>query len=242
MVNMTKNFEDKFYKVNPALMPFHTLPVRINRYFTDVNGTLVNKMLVPASLQTEYPVYMFGEFDRQGGYKQSHTAIPPRNEIKFVGTFTYGIGMPFLAFTGLNTIKGVLSIGDVCNIFTDNIENPNYFIWIVLSANPVSLASVSSNTESTQRDNRIGRLYIEEFNMSAPVTLQYYNPFFFTRLDNIGNIRYDTYIPAIDRTPYNDQNIVTVKTEFKLDQYIGINFYMLFDADELSLNFKVSPI
>jgi hypothetical protein len=242
-LKISESFQDKFFQVNPALMPEHSIPVKIKRYYTDVNGTVVDKAAVSAAMQVKFPVYMLGQFDRNGGFKKSLIAVPPTPGTFYIMTYTVGINAPFLAFTGANNIKNYLQVGDVVQVYADDVENPNFFCWIIQSANPVSLSSVIANTETTMVDGRIGGLFIREFNLAVSDDSQYYEPFHFTKMDNIGNLRDDQVQPSMYFSPYTQQTgFLTIETMFKLDQYLGINFYMLYDVDDISLTFKTNKI
>lgn len=244
-VNLNRNFNDRFFKQNGASMLQHSIPIKITRYFTDVDGQIVNKADVPAALQTKYPIFLLGQFDRSGGYKKSLAALPPMPGCYFYMTFVQGVNSPFLSFTGLNTIKGRIKTGDIIEVFTDDLENPNYFVWFVISAEPVSIASIIENSESTQQDGRIGQLYVQNYNYNVIETqeVQYYEPIVYTFFDNIGNYRSEPIQPFMFKTPMVEQaGILTIDTDFKLDQYLGINLYYLFTTDEITLTLKVVKI
>lgn len=240
---ITRSFNDQFYKQNGALMEEHTVPVTINRYYTDVNGTIIDKALVPGSLQVNYPVYLFGQFDRNGGFKRCLQTVSPIPGTFFYMTFVQGISSPFLSFTGANTIKGVIKNGDVVIVYTDDLENPNYFIWIVISSDTVSFASIVANTETTQQDGRIGQLWVKEANYYVSTPGQFYEPIFFNGFDNIGNYKGDSIQPNMNLNPYVEQTgILTLTLDFKVDQYISMCFYMRYSCDQINLDFKVNKI
>lgn len=221
----------------------HSVPLKISRYYTNVDGVVLDKNTVPAALQTKYPVLLLGQFDRQGGYKKSLNSVPTMEGTFFYMTFVQGINSPFLSFTGVNTIKSKIKTGDIIEVYTDNLEAPNYFIWFVISAEPVSIASIISNTESTQNDGRIGTLFVKNYNYVVDNNNQYYEPIHYTRFDNIGNYRDEQIQPHIFITPSVQQSgILTIDTDFKLDQYIGINIYFLFETNEITLTLKVVQI
>lgn len=242
--DISKSFNDQFYQGrNAIIQQTHTIPVRIRRYYTDVDGIVLDKNTVPVALQQRMPVMLFSQFDRAGGYKRSLQIVPPAPGIFYLMTYTQGVNQPFLSFTGFNTVKGFIGTGDVVYIYTDNVENPNYFIWIVVSCDSVSMASITSNTESTQKDDRIGSLYLKEFNYLVDVRSQYDEPIYFARFDNVGNYRYDSINPNMNLNPYVEQiGLLTIQAPFKLDQYIGMNFYMQFASDLLHLDFQVIKI
>lgn len=244
-LRMDRNFNDRFYKQNPALVLEHSIPLRITRYFTDVNGTIVDKndVGIPDTLKTKYPVLMLGQFDRLGGYKKSLSAVPPLPGTFYYMSYTQGINSPFLSFTGLNNIKSQILTGDIVIIYTDNLEAPNWFIWFIVSSEVVSLASIVGNTESTQQDDRIGSLYIKSYNYVSDNDLQYYEPVHYTKFDNIGNYRDDQISPYMFKTPFVEQTgLLTIDTNFKLDQYIGMNMYFLFTTDQILLTLNVTKL
>lgn len=247
-VSLDKSMNDKFYKINGALMQEHTIPMAVTRYFTDVNGTIVDKATVPNKLKVSYPVMFFGQFDRNGGWKKSLQRVPTMPGTFFLMTYTAGINQPFLSFTGANNIKGQIGLGDIVNVFTDDLENPNFFIWLVISSNTVSLSSIVYNTESTQADGRIGALFLKEINYFIAGSVQDTRAQFdqslnFLNFDNVGNFRGDTIQPSIFLNPFVFQKgFLTISTPFKIDQYKAMIFYMIFNIDSLQMDFIVKKI
>lgn len=238
-----KSFNDKFYQNNNVVSNEHTIPLVINRYYTDVNGAIVDKNLVPANLKVNFPVYLFAQFDRNGGYRKSQQITPPIPGTYFLMTYTQGINSPFLAFTGVNTIKGKISSGDIVIIYTDDLENPNYYIWIVISCNSVSFASVLANTETIQNDHRIGVLSLKQINYYVSVREQFDQALVFASYDNIGNFRSDSIQPNIFLSPLvAQQGFLTINTPYKIDQYIGLSMYMVFNCDQIIMDFIVNKI
>lgn len=245
VADMNKTFHDQFYKENSVLMELHSVPVIIKRFYTDVDGQILDKndLTIPDDLKVKLPVFLFGQFDRNGGYKRLQQAVPTVGGQNFFMTYTQGVNSPFLPFTGLNTIKGQIKTGDIVIVYTDHLENPNFFTWIVVSSENVSLASITSNTESLQLDGRIGQLWFKETNLKVDVESQFYEPLFFSQFDNIGNYRFDTIQPNMFLTPHVAQHdFLTLDTPFKLDQYLGLAFYIQFACDLITLNFKVEKI
>jgi hypothetical protein len=238
-----KSFDDKFYRNNTVVSNEHTIPLEVNRYFTDVNGTIVDKALVPAKLKVNYPVYLFAQFDRNGGYRKSQQITVPVNGTYFLMTFTQGVNSPFLAFTGANNIKGKLNSGDVVLIYTDDLENPNYFVWIVITCNTVSFASILANTETIQDDRKLGVLYLKKTNYYVTIREQFEQALVYASYDNIGNFRSDSIQPNIFLSPFVDQQgFLTLETPYKIDQYIGMSFYMVFNCDKITMDFIVTKL
>ena len=244
-LKIDRNFNDRFYRQNPALVLNHSIPLRITRYFTDVDGLITDKnsVLIPDVLKTRYPVLLLGQFDRNGGYRKSLAAVPPMPGTFYFMSFTYGVNSPFLSFTGNNTIKSQLQIGDVVEVYTDDLETPSWFVWFVISSEVTSIASIVGNTESIQKDDRIGALFIKSYNFVSDNDLQYYEPIHYTKFDNIGNYRDEQISPFMFKTPMVEQTgLLTIDTDFKLDQYIGLNMYFLFATNQILLTLNVTKI
>src|SRR5689334_4319081 len=116
----------------------HAMPVIVNRYFTDANGTVISKAnagLVAAGMATDYPLFVLGEFDRQGGYKTGQSILSPINvpgttSPVFLTSFVNG--SPFTsnnivtAFSPFNTIQPILKPGDIVTVWVDNLSVPTY--------------------------------------------------------------------------------------------------------------------
>lgn len=244
-LKIDNSFNDKFYAQNAVLQERHTIPVVVNRYYTDVNGTILDKndASIPDALKTKFPVYLFSQFDRNGGFKKSLNILPPVPGTYYLQTFIWGVNTPFLSFTGLNNIRVQLKIGDVVLIYTDDIANPTIFVWFVMTCDSVSFASILTNVETTQNDRRIGVLYLKEVNYYVTTRAQFDQGIFISNFDNIGNYRTDSIQPSIFLNPFvEQQGFLTISTEFRIDQYIGMATYFIFDVDSIQMDFIVNKI
>lgn len=222
--------------------------IKVKRYVTDNNGTVIANALVPVALQQSYPFYLFGEMDRQGGYRQGLSILPPPDGTFFLCTFINGAGFStanIVGFNGLNTVKGNLQTGDVVLVFTDNLQTPNYYIWIVLQST-VAYGSILSNLKTSQSDNRFNRLIAKNIHYSTSNNnlSQWNQALHFIRTDNLGFIKDDN----LTLNPYEGPdnflvNIVIVPlnedTGVLLDQFIEFASYMLWTTDQIILNFKI---
>lgn len=223
---------------------FNTIPIIIKRYFTDVNGTIVNKALVPPALQVEYPFAVFGDYDKQGGYSNSFKALQPIPGTEYLLSFVNGMGFipqTLTGFSGVNTVKNVIGFGDLVHVFTDDSQNPNYFVWIVQKNSYGSLGSIVGNSETDQKDGMLGKLYLQEFQYTTdnPVE-QWRNPIHFVRSTNNSTWRSDQVQPYIFKTPDNEQaELITIKCEFNLDQFLALVNYFYFDTEIITWNFKI---
>ncbi len=239
------SFNDKFYNQNSVVQQRHTIPLVIDRYYTDVNGTILDKndASIPASLKVKFPIYLLSQFDRAGGFKKSLQIVPPLQNTFYLQTFIWGVNTPFLSFTGLNNIRVQLKIGDVVMIYTDDIANPNFFVWFVLTCDSVSYASIVQNVETTQNDKRLGVLYLKEINYYVTARAQFEQAIIISAFDNIGNYRSDAIQPSIFLSPFVDQiGFLTLTTEYKIDQYIGMSTYFIFEVDKIQMDLIVNKI
>ena len=224
----------------------HTIPISIQRFFTNVDGTIVAKNTVPLALQVKYPIMLLGEFDKDGGYAIALQNVPPAPGTRYIMSFVNGSGnssMSITGFSGLNDIQGKLSVGDIVHVFTDDITNPNYFVWLVVKSTYGSLASIIGNTKTTQKDFRFGQLVAKEINFFVDDQSQFNESIHFTRADNLGTWKDDPIQPYIFRNPFTEeQGFITIKSDITIDQFQGLNFYMVFAADNLTMDFKVKKI
>ncbi len=225
----------------------HTIPLKVRRFFTDVDGAIIDKAAAPVNLQTKYPVMMFGGFDLDGGYKTALQTVPPDPNTKYLGTFIYGLNCAYnsiTGFSGLNDVKGQIKTGDIVHVFTDDLDNPNYFVWIVLSCTTAaSFASIISNLKTLQNDERIGSIFIDTIAFYSNNFEQWYTPLNYMRVDNIGNYNNNPIQPLMFRNPLTEQQgFIVIETEFLLNQYLGINTYIEFDTNEMSFDFKLTKI
>lgn len=230
---------------NNPYVKCHSIPVTIKRYFTDVNGTIVDKNTVPDALKTFYPFFVFGEFDRQGGYGMSLKALAPDPSTKYLLSFVNGNAfmsqMIAGGFSGVNDIKNFIAVGDLVHVYTDDNQNPNYFIWIVQTFNQGSLGSVLNNAASAQKDGLIGPITLESWKFHADNENQFGQPFWLIRSTNITTIQVNQLQPNVFKDPFVEQiNLIEVTASFNLDQYLGIGVKFLFDTDIITMNFKLN--
>lgn len=257
-MNETRNYTATTNRVkvakNPfgprlAQMLFRTVSISVRRFFTDIDGVILDKndILIPANMKVKYPFFMFGTFDLISGFRAGSNVCPPIGGANYLTSFVNGFpstSYSVLGVTGLNEIQGQLSLGDIVHVYCDSIQNPSYFCWIVQSSNALSgLASIITNLMTTQNDNRLGRLFVYEFLLNNSDREQWKQGINFTVFDNLGNYANDVVNPLMFRTPFNElDNLIRLDTEFLCDQYLGINTYMDFATDNLSFDFNIRKI
>ncbi len=252
VVDRPINMNTKREFVNPqsVLQPLHTFQTKVARYFTDVDGRLLAKNdagLVAADMAVSYPVYMLGQWDKQSAYKAGQNIVPPVGGAKYLQTFVNGFPMTsnqiVTPFSGVNALQPLLKPGDIVTVYTDDLTNPTYFAWIVLSSNVTGLNSVLENLGTTQNDNRLMKLFCYEINLVTDFSLQLSEAWHYCHVDNLGNVKDNQITYNMFNNPFNVlPNVLTLATEFFLNQYIGIYLYMVIGVDQMSVNYNLKIV
>lgn len=236
--------------VNAAnvLVRDHTIPIVIKKLYTDVDGLVIAKNTLPASLQQKVPVFLLGDFDRQGGYKIGLQSIPPHESFEYLMTFVNGAGANItgiVGYSGFSTIQNHIKVGDIVQVYTDSLLNPSYFVWIVIQNTYASIASIIGNSETLQNDRRIGPIYVHEINYIADNDSQLKEAIQIIHYSNIGTWKANQIEPlGIYRTPFDVQTgLVRIQVKpFALDQYLGMNTNVLFETDRITMDFKIKTV
>lgn len=218
------------------------LPIVVKRIFTDVNGTIIAKNLVPASLQVDYPVYLFGEFDRKGAYLLADKNNPPIPGTFFLSTLVVGVGSfpQSVVYTGVANILGQVKPGDIVNIYTDDVQAPNYFVWIIQHCPNKSLASILSNMPNLPSDENYGYIRSKSFRFYCSNAEQWNVNIQYIKYNFMGLVKSDNIDPSIYQLPKLPVlDMIEVKWKTNLTQYIGLNTYILFATDSFTLNFNI---
>lgn len=229
---MTTSEKLLYAKLNTPLRRKRAVGIKILRLYTDVDGVIINKLSVPSDLQKEFPVYMFGEKDRQGAYRIMRSLMPELTGYYFLCTFVYGLTNPFFfGFSGLSDIQNYLKSGDVVTIYTDNLTAPNYFIWIIQTSDDLAVSSFIKQEHAVKVNS------VQYFTDNP---LQWYNPFFVYVSDELGNFKQNTFDASVFIWPKQSQTkFIEMKWNFILSGNYGFGFYIKFETNEITLNFKV---
>lgn len=245
-MNLTLSRPRQRPQINNVVVDRHTIPVNVTRYITDVNGAILaitDPLIIAANLNVSYPVFLFGEFDRQGGYYIGNKVCPPRGASVYLTSFVNGQGntsASIIGFTGFNEIQGRLKHGDIVQVYTDSLQNPNYFVWIVLTHSSASIGSIMTNLKTEQKDNRNGKLFVEGINYYYQNALQLDEALHVSIADNLGTYLDDSIQPNIYKSPMVAQpDLIYLQVNFVLNQFMGLNFYLRPDIDNVSFDFDI---
>ena len=208
---------------------YDQFPISVKKVYTDVDGQLINKASLPSGLQVEVPFYLFGKMDKDGAYKIANKTAPPQGDWLF---FYFGVGgsYDFQYFTGLQTVRADIMPGDYVFIYTDNLDTPSYFCYIIISSGDRSYASINDNIYN---ENLIIRTIVYATTNIA----QYSESMDVVKLSRSGLYRENQFNPTDFRNPDIEQeDIIRMKMDLRLNQYMGINSYILFDTDKINFN------
>lgn len=245
-VNMNRAVQTP--RFNNVVVEKHTIPLKVQRYFTDVNGAILaitDPLIIAAGLNVKWPVYAFGAFDYNGGFSIAQKICTPVVGQYFCAFINgqQNTSASILGFNPLNEIQSQLKPGDIVQVYTDNSLAPNYFVWIVLSNSYTGFGSIVANLLSTQNDKRNGKLSIKGVNFYFQAVNQLNETINFTVTDNLGTFRNDSIQPYMFRNPYDGQdNFVSMEADFTLNQFIGLNTFIGVDTDNISFDFLIENL
>jgi len=230
--------------IRPSDLLNYAINLNVKRVYTDVNGTIIDKALAPVALQVRYPVFILGAFDFKGGYRKALESTPPEVGVKYLKTFINGLNSAS-EVTGVNIaadIQGQLKVGDIVSVYTDSYTIPNYYVWIIVSANNASIASIMLNLSTTQKDDVYNRLYIEDIHYLTTNTNvnQWNESIYRISINNIGLNNTDSFQPLIYKTPYTFlNNVLIMGVRFKATQFIGFSTYIQYATEDIQFILKV---
>lgn len=210
------------------------ITINISRFYTDVDGTVIDKSTVPANLQVSYPFYLFGTFDKNGAYKIGNKIVPPLGAAKYMYSKVVRSQYDFLEFTGLNNVKINFNIGDMVFLYTDDLNAPTYFIWILISCPFQSYASVINNLSN--------KFLLTDEIFYHSDSFENFNESIFEVLNSpVGTYKVNTLQPLVFASPSYAKSDIFIKIDrlMKLTQYIGWYSYMQYGTDSLSFNFRL---
>lgn len=216
-----------------------TIPIKVKRYYTTVDGTVLLKTdpTIPAALLTDFPVYSLGEFDRQGGFKIGGLTRPPKAGCYYIMQYIKGSFVnPLIDFSTFNDVNNYISTGDLVTIYSNSPSNPTTFVYIVQSIAYAGLGSILSDTIK-------GSIQADSISFYADNTNQFAEQLYYIKGKVIGTYKQDNINPLTFKgTQQAQSGFIDILVDFDMNEYFGINFYMLFDTNEISLNIKIKHL
>lgn len=216
--------------------PTHdALNVTIRRFYTNDAGTIIDKTAVPAILQQKFPVYLFGAFDKNGGYRIANQIAPAQ-----IGGFLYARTInsqyDFTQFSGLNNVRDYFQQGDFVLLYADDLNSPTYFVWILISCDFQSYGAVLENTYAKTLD-------VKEVLYSSDNLDNFNETMYYVVNNSIGIYKQYTIQPLGGKTPTQGLNdFLKLPYNFQFNQYSSLLTYISFATDLINLQFIVKNI
>jgi hypothetical protein len=227
----------------PTALKRMSITLNIRRYTTDANGTVLDDLMIPDSEKKPYPVHLFGEFDRQGGYAIADLEIGQRYNTLLFGVYVWGVGTPTLFFNPLANINRRFRKGDIVFVYVDDLDTPNYFTFIQVQSTQGGAASILSQSNITQLDS------------AAPWGVFKINGFKYAWLDD-EQLNYALFkivtkqnaafvSDSIDPQTYRSAKqkpsvkIIDIPDNIVLNQYEGISTFIPYENSLLTLTFDI---
>jgi hypothetical protein len=216
------------------MLSSHNLPISVTKYYTDVDGAFIDKNTIATNLKTPLPFYLFNYYDYIGGYKIGFSEVPLNPNWKLFQYNVYGTN-DFRFFTGLNEVKNWISIGDLVFIYTDDLNLPNVYCWVIISAGNASIASIN---ESMNENAEIEYILYDVQNES-----NYRQNLFYVRETFLMQPRVDSINPKIWQSPYNRLSaVIKAEIKYKFSKMFGLYSYIDFVNDTLNFEFKIKHL
>ena len=209
--------------------------VVVKKFFTTVDGTIIDKNdpQVPVDMRVRYPIYLFGTFDQNGAYKISLNETPVQGGSRFYRYYTESEGFDPLQFSGLNTVENQISTGDLVFVFTDDLLNPNLFVYVIQTVTNRSIAGIT-------RTLPWGGLQLGKLKLFYDNLLNFNEQIRLIKSNQLGIYRSDTFAPLAYKTPnYQQDNLIDIDLSGNLlTQYMTFTTYMQHDSDTLEFDFE----
>jgi hypothetical protein len=136
-----------------------------------------------------------------------------------------------LNFTGLNNVKDSIQAGDLVSIYTDDLNVPSYYCWVVISVDNKPAATIVNNAD--------GSRFIDNIIVTCQNAAQYLQQLTFAKVTRYGDYFSDVINPGVGRSPYNgidDQVLLDIQFLFSPEN--GLYSYILFNTDYIIFEIK----
>lgn len=220
-----------------------TLSVNIKRFTTDSTGAIIDDALVPVDQQKAYPFHLFGDFDRNGGYNIADSIVSGKENTKLFGVYVWGVNTPLFFFSILATIRNVMKKGDLYFIYVDDLDAPNYFHHVIVSTDAGGYASLVSQSNISQLDDKGHWGVFKFFNLKYSWVNddQYSYPIIPINTRYNGASKFDSINPESYLYTMQQPNIRTmiIELEAVLNQYFGLTSFIAWNNPVLTLTFNI---
>lgn len=219
------------------------LNVNVTRYTTDGNGTILDDAVIPASQKIPFPFHMFGEFDRNGGYRIADGMVNSvYRTILFAVYPSWGVNTPLFFFNALANINNVFKKGDTIFVYVDDLLAPTYFTFVIISAQQGAYASIVSQLNTTQLSGDIwGTFKIFDCQYTWLNDNQLDQAIYIIQTQFDTGFRSD---PLVPRAYYHPEykpgvNKTIIPIEMIANQFAGLSSFLTYENSLLNLSFTV---
>jgi len=229
-------------QVNADQKEFIVLNVR--RFTTDANGTVLDDAAIPATLKKPFPYYLFGEFDRNSGYAIADQILSKYYNTILFGVYVWGINTPLFFPNPIATINLEFRKGDVLFVYVDDINNPSYYVFIVVNSQNGPYASLVSQMNTTQLDKqRWGtfKIFDLQYGWTSDTQLQLGQPIFTVLTEWNANFFADSVNPKTWYRPQNKPGVneLIVPINAVANQHFGLGSFLTYNNPLLTLSFII---
>lgn len=218
--------------------------LNVKRYTTDANGTILDDAAIPASLKKPFPFHLFGEFDRNGGYAIADRITLNQYGSILFGVYVWGINTPLFFPNPLATVNNEFQKGDMLFVYVDDINNPNYFVFIVISSQNGPYASLIGQLNTTQLDkNKWGtfKIFDIQYGWTSDTQLQLGQPIFTILTEWNANFLSNPINPKSyyrpDLKPGVNELIIPINAV--ANQHFGLSSYLTYNNPLLILSLVI---
>lgn len=211
-----------------------SLSISVQKFYTDVDGNILDKNTLPSDLKITLPVWLMGRFDYSGHYSLSRRLTPFLNDSwKFFNMYV-STSYDFLIFSGANQIRSRIRPGDLIFVYSDDVINPNFYSFIIISGEINPYSSIINDL-----DGSINCLMFKYDSIQN--TLNYQEEIEYITFDKIGNtkrqsIQPDTFLPPSNK----NTDVIDIEISILFTKYFSLNTYLLFNTDKISFTFLLA--
>ncbi len=209
--------------------------------YTSISAATVGAV---AGLNTQLPVFLFGNSDKAGGFKKMRSLFPLSGWAYDYAPFIFG------ADSGASTRFGALTATAVANLQTGDLVIPvwatvagtDYIAFSVIRCSQTAYGSLLDATNSDAFQMNMVRYIMTD--STAPSLAQYLNQLRNINLSLFGKSSDDQTSPNSFKIPeQQQQNIIDIPLVLAVDKQVSIGTYMNYNiVTQMQLSFFVNSV
>ena len=213
---------------NPTFKAQFNLNVYI-QYYNATDSVFVTPSDLPAELQVQQPVYLFGNIDKASFYRNSESKLP------LMGGWTIGNTWKIFDQNTKLTQAPLLSKGDLYQAQSKTVWGKVYHCTTILSCPQTPYGSF---LEAISSDTFI--INMLRYKVDKTTTDQFQNQLHVMKLSLFGKIQHDTIDPNTYITSGTFQeNISDIPLQLKVDKNLILGTYLNYNCISTQLIFTV---